>query len=191
MSFETRAVESKDVPILSRLLFDAFARSPFFMWTFDTTDREHVLTDYFESVLHSSIQTGEAFVTAGLEGLAIWEGLKTDAPRAQATSSSRPINYVQAISILKRFRPIEPHVYLSILATAPREQRRGVARALICPVLDDLSYRGFDVYLETDREENLGFYRGLGFEITRQIQLGAGPLMWGMKRGCSRAAQSS
>ena len=79
--------------------------------------------------------------------------------------------------------PSEPHWYLEGLGTHPDWQRRGIASAVLAPVLDVCDADGLPAYLETQKESNVPFYRRHGFEVvgTKQLPVGA-PNIWLMWR---------
>ena len=61
------------------------------------------------------------------------------------------------------------------LATDPDHQRKGLASAVIAPVLERADREGLGAFLETGAEENLGFYARAGFEVTDEVVLPDGP----------------
>ena len=54
--------------------------------------------------------------------------------------------------------------------------------ALIAPGLERADAEGAPVYLETQRESNIPYYRRFGFELTDQISLPDSPPLWLMWR---------
>ena len=88
--------------------------------------------------------------------------------------------------------PSEPHWYLGCLGTHPDWQRRGIASAVLAPVLGHCDADGLPAYLETQRESNVPFYRRHGFEVvgTKQLSNG-GPNMWLMWRDVRPTTLSS
>jgi ribosomal protein S18 acetylase RimI-like enzyme len=87
----------------------------------------------------------------------------------------------EAFEALAAEHPLGPRWYLSTLGVAPEHQRRGIGAALLAAWLAEVDRDGAVAYLETDRSENLGFYRRAGFEeIGRSRVLGV-PL-WRMER---------
>jgi ribosomal protein S18 acetylase RimI-like enzyme len=83
---------------------------------------------------------------------------------------------------LPKWQMRDDHWFLSILATDPRFQGRGVASALMDPVLADADNNGTPVFLRTQREANLAFYRRFGFDVTDTIALERSPTVWTMTR---------
>lgn len=76
--------------------------------------------------------------------------------------------------------PDEPHVHLGPIGVAPGEQRRGVGSALMRCYIEALDNDKAAGYLETDRPENVEFYRKFGFTVQRQEELIGTPVwyMW-------------
>ena len=79
-------------------------------------------------------------------------------------------------------RMAEPHWYLVLLACDPGWQRQGHGSALLAPVLQRADEEGIPAYLETQKEENLPWYRRHGFEVMQEITARGCPRMWAMRR---------
>ena len=62
--------------------------------------------------------------------------------------------------------PREPHWHLGPLAALPQWRRQGVGRRLLQYACQHLDARGSTAWLETDRMQNVAFYRAFGFAIT-------------------------
>lgn len=75
------------------------------------------------------------------------------------------------------------HWYLAALGTDPEAQGRGLAAAVLAPVLDGCDTDGLGAYLESSKEQNLPFYARHGFAVTGTIDLSrGGPRLWTMWR---------
>jgi ribosomal protein S18 acetylase RimI-like enzyme len=76
--------------------------------------------------------------------------------------------------------PAESHVHLGPIAVAPDMQRRGIGTALMQCYVDHLAQERTAGYLETDRPENVEFYRRFGFVVRREEELIGAPIwyMW-------------
>jgi len=83
----------------------------------------------------------------------------------------------------------EPHWYLSLLATDPSWQRRGVGTALLAPVLERCDDRRELAYLETQKAANVPWYGRHGFDLVEQLSPPDCPSMWLMLRDPARAAE--
>jgi len=81
-----------------------------------------------------------------------------------------------------RHHPVEPHWYLSLLATDPTVQGRGIGSALLAPVLDRCDRQATLAYTETQKEANVSWYARAGFEVTGEIRLPDTPTVWCLRR---------
>jgi ribosomal protein S18 acetylase RimI-like enzyme len=77
--------------------------------------------------------------------------------------------------------PAEPHWYLSVIGVVPECRGRGLGRELLRAWLARVDAEGGAGYLETDREENIGFYMREGFEVSRELRV-LGVRVWCMNR---------
>jgi ribosomal protein S18 acetylase RimI-like enzyme len=80
-----------------------------------------------------------------------------------------------AVREIERHHPEEPHFYLSVIGTEPELQGRGIASALLAPVLERCDAGGVPAFLECSKESNVRFYSHHGFVVTDRIDLPGGP----------------
>lgn len=76
------------------------------------------------------------------------------------------LKVISWVSTWSKHDPREPHIHLGPIAVEPDAQGRHVGSKLMeeyCAELDRAETAG---YLETDRPENVAFYRRFGFEVT-------------------------
>jgi GNAT superfamily N-acetyltransferase len=87
---------------------------------------------------------------------------------------------VKWISRWCRLDPEEPHVHLGPIGVAPAAQGQGVGTALMHRYLEYLKQERAAGYLETDRPENVEFYKRFGFVVQRKEVLIGTPIwyMW-------------
>jgi len=75
------------------------------------------------------------------------------------------------------------HVYLFAIAVDPRFQGQGLGKRVMAPMLRYCDEHGLPAYLENSKAQNLGFYRGRGFEVIEDSDVdGNGLPMWLMLR---------
>ena len=67
--------------------------------------------------------------------------------------------------------PITPHTHLGPLAVDPDVQGRHIGQRLMEEYCHDLDRTGAAGYLETDRAENVRFYRRFGFAMADEIDV--------------------
>lgn len=61
--------------------------------------------------------------------------------------------------------PPEPHMHLGPIGVAPEAQGRGIGRRLMERYCEELDRAAMAGYLETDRPENVDFYKRFGFRL--------------------------
>ncbi|HLH27871.1 MAG TPA: GNAT family N-acetyltransferase, partial [Acidimicrobiales bacterium] len=73
--------------------------------------------------------------------------------------------------------------YLQLLAVDPVAQRGGVGGALQRQVYPSADEEGLVCYLETQKRENLAYYRRFGYEVEHELRpVRRGPPLWTMSR---------
>jgi GNAT superfamily N-acetyltransferase len=77
--------------------------------------------------------------------------------------------------------PDEPHIHLGPIGVAPEMQGKGVGSALMQRYVKYLEQQQATGYLETDRPENVEFYKKFGFVIRHQEEI-IGTTTWTMWR---------
>jgi ribosomal protein S18 acetylase RimI-like enzyme len=88
--------------------------------------------------------------------------------------------YLRAIAAT---HPREPHWYLFLLVTDPEDQRRGLGRRLMETALTHIDDEKVGAHLETQKFENVAYYRQFGFELTSEVRPHAyGPPLYSMWR---------
>jgi len=86
------------------------------------------------------------------------------------------------LAAVERRHPKEPHWYLALLGTDPAATGRGLATALLAPVLARCDENGDVAYLETQKEANVAWYARAGFTLSHEIELDGTPKVWCLRR---------
>ena len=177
----------------------AFMQDPFFTFVFPKAARRaRILPWIFEKNLRYGQRYGKVFTSASLEGISLWLGpekpglewmgtllsglvllpLKLSWPELQKSLRlSKFAGQLHQKSISGR------HWYLVGLGVEPSRQGRGVAGALMQPVLALADQEKVACYLDTNNELNIPFYERVGFCVAGKGQASqAGPRTWGMLR---------
>ncbi len=80
-----------------------------------------------------------------------------------------------------RLDPAEPHLHLGPIGVSPSVQGQGVGAALMGYYIDRLETEAIAGYLETNKPENVAFYRNFGFVVRHQEEV-IGTTNWFMWR---------
>jgi GNAT superfamily N-acetyltransferase len=84
---------------------------------------------------------------------------------------------------IDKVHPRERLWYLELLAVDPSVQRRGIGAALQEHLYQEADADQLPSYLETQKEENLAYYRRFGYELVSELRpVRRGPPLWTMRR---------
>ena len=179
----------------------SFYDDPFFMHLSDEPMlRARGLALYMRSHLialgDSAVATGARNATGLLVGICVWQrpgtyplpvsrqvremggSLRALIPRPASLLTG--LRYTLAV---EKARPRDEHWYLCLLAADPMAWRRGVGTALLEPSLATVDDDGLPAYLETQKDDNLAFYRRFGFEEPARLTPSrGGPPLFTMTR---------
>jgi GNAT superfamily N-acetyltransferase len=131
------------------------------------------------------------YTTSDRSGAALWAGpgrWREDLRQSLMLLPMLPVllprilRSTHAVREIERRHPVQPHYYLSVLGTEPKQQGGGIGSALLGPVLRRCDTDGVGAYLESSKESNVGFYVRHGFAVTERIELPEGPALWLMWR---------
>ncbi len=189
---QIRELQSSDIEPLKSLLVRAFEGDPAFQFMVpDTSAWTRFAGRYFELVLHSAHHQGLAFTDRLRRGVALWEAPGTRRSLlAQLWQFCRLAhiygnNFGTALAIQRatqRYRPRRPQWYLTCLATDPGHRGRGVAAALMSPMLALASHQKLPVFLDCLNQDNVSFYLSQGFSMVDEVKLADGLKVWPMIR---------
>jgi GNAT superfamily N-acetyltransferase len=194
-----RIATRDDIPGISAAVTRAFMDYPLMVYMVPAADKRAAkLLDYHElflSKLWPAEDHGIVFTTDGHAGASVWAKpghwkLPTATVLRLLPGMLRIFGFrtlLRTVRILTAFEKRHPkddtHWHLQLLGTDPPMQRKGVGAALMAEVLETCDREGRGAYLETQKIENVAYYRRHGFEVTQEIQLGRrGPRGWLMWR---------
>ena len=190
---EVRPARPDDARQLADMLARAFASDPVSCYLFpDPARRASSLRRFFGVQLRRSyLVRGEVWVEQALQGAALW--IPPSPPRPGLSEVAVQLGLVgvfrRHLGVARRLarllasrHPRAVHYYLGTLGTEPACQRRGIASALLAPVLARCDATGIPVYLESSREENVRFYEARGFGVIETVDVPGGPRLWLMWR---------
>lgn len=190
---EVRPARLEDARGLADMLARAFASDPVSCYLFpDPSQRAVSLRRFFGVQLRQNyLARGEVWVEQGLRGAALWMPPSPAPPGLSELAVHLGLVTVfrQRLGVARRLarllaarHPRASHYYLGTLGTEPACQRRGIASALLAPVLSRCDATGIPVYLESSRKENVRFYEARGFGVVETVEVPGGPCLWLMWR---------
>ncbi len=170
----------------------AFATDPLLRWVWPEDDRYAACAPgFFGLLLDLRRAGGEVWAAQGGAAVAMWDppgGLYTRPepdpwPALQEAFTQQERDSWAVYDQRVGDRATAPHWYLGVLATDPARRGRGLAAAVVAPVLAACDRTGVDAWLETAAAANVTYYRRFGFEVAREVDLpDGGPQCWLLRR---------
>ncbi len=168
----------------AQVLADAFYHYPQLKHYFpDIKKRRKYLKWYMEKVLNCAMRYGEAFVSSDLSGVIfiLPPGHTKVTTFEYARNGFLLVPFVFGLRQYAKVMGCEdfaakayeeimkgrPHYYLWGLAVDPDQQRNGVGKMLLNPLLDKADSENRPVYLETHDEKNVRYYQRKGFALVK------------------------
>jgi GNAT superfamily N-acetyltransferase len=175
---DVRLAEQRDVPRIAATLTIALADSRWTRWALPDDGRMQRLTRLNElDAGHRGVSTHTAWVTDDVSAVAVWEPPAGTAslPADVRAALARELPYLAAdrwpavaatADLTAAERPAEPHWWLAHLGVRPTSRRRGLAAAVLAPVLVRCDAEGTLAAAAVHSWANVRFLRGFGFEVT-------------------------
>ena len=192
MNLVLRKYSPADVDACVSVLADAFVSSPLHLSAFGN-GRIDQNRRFFRLALRNMF-SGQAFVAlhegalCGYVHFRAWPyclPAPEEIPNAAATllkSMGEAVpKFIQWFARWCHLDPQEPHVHLGPIGVAPARQRQGIGTALMDLYIAELEQERSIGYLETDRVENVSFYKKFGF-VVKHEEVVIGATTWYMSR---------
>jgi GNAT superfamily N-acetyltransferase len=193
---EVRRIRHRERDAALGTVVEAFRTDPQVRWYFpDDASYDVVARRFFGLLIDTRIDGGEVWIADDAAAVAMWVppggnllGPEYVASRYAEVVAGLPEPAPQRIAevdeVVDALLPEDPHWYLGVLACRPGWQKRGLAGAVIAPVLDAADRAGVPVALETSTVGNVDFYIRRGFAVLASRTTGkpAGPTIRVMRR---------
>jgi GNAT superfamily N-acetyltransferase len=143
----------------------------------------------FRALAASAFDAGTAQRTSDGSGVAIWlpPGVHGDdgpveSVVADSLAEGTQAEFGQLLEGTERYRPVEPHWYLSLIGVDASRRSAGSGAALMEQGLRRCDRDRRPAYLWSSNPRNLSFYERHGFEMVGTIQKGSSPPIFPMLR---------
>jgi GNAT superfamily N-acetyltransferase len=182
---DVRLAEQRDVPRIAATLTIALGDSRWTRWALPDDGRMQRLTRLNElDAGHRGVSTGTAWVTEDVTAVAVWEppaGAEGTAPLPADVRAAlaRELPYLAADrwpavagteALVAAARPEGPHWWLAHLGVRPTARRKGLAAAVLAPVLVRCDAEGTPAAAAVHSWANVRFLRGFGFEVSSEAR---------------------
>lgn len=172
-----------DVDLIKRILLVSFKNDPHVTWLLEASKNKSKLNVLIDYVVHQTLRRGEVYFSDDNNGVALW-----DCERSEKMS----VHYIwrnlafliqigiqSVIRIVKseahvhnNFRNYPRYCHLYMIGVLPEAQGRGLASALMNPMIRRMKEKSIPVFLETANLRNVIIYKKKGFKIFETITNG-------------------
>ena len=183
---EARSHHSK---LVIDTLVEAFREDPVFNWISSNPAYQEF---FFKTMTPYFLNNGYATLHKSGNGAMLWsppnkkpKPLLTLKNTTHLMKTSSLTNLARGIKVLLQLEfshPKKPHYYLLAIGTNSEGRGKGFGTALIKDLLRRCDEESVPAYLENTNKNNLAFYQGHGFNVTKRIDLLSGPSIWLMMR---------
>jgi len=186
-----RTARAEELEAITHTMTMAFSTDPAGRWIFpNALDFVAHFPGFVDAYCGISVDRGTAFVTDGLEAVAMW--LDPDA----SVDEQRLQNYIEqhfpaavqedmagVIGEMERYHPDDESCwYLPFIGVDVYYQRRGLGARLMKTMTFRLDESRAPAYLESTNPANISLYERHGFEVMGEIQVGSSPVFTPMLR---------
>ena len=171
----------------------AFGADPVARWMYEDPHQYLLhIPRLFRALGTSSFDAGAAQRTDNGLGVALWlpPGVHGDDGSLKAVIADSMVEKKQAevatvFERTERYRPAEPHWYLSLIGVEAFHRNKGCGAALLQNGLRRCDREHLPAYLWSSNPLNISLYKRHGFEISGTIQVCSSPSIFPMLR-CAR-----
>ena len=193
-ALSARQAEPGEYLAVARLLAEVFFDDPMYAWLVPSTKRrKSAITNLFNTACDvlSTADRAAVWTTDAFVGGAIWTPPGQPNPSiAMALRVASDMIFglrwgmFRQMEVESSLTPInERHWYLNTIGVVASERGRGIGSALLAPIISRCDRDRLPIYLNTNTDDNVRFYRGRGFEIIREIDLDHGRMhLYEMRR---------
>ncbi len=188
-----RRATSADATALSQTMARAFHDDPMMCHLLpDAAARPGKTPRVFALMFKMALPFGACDVTSGYEAAAIWRPpghahipfwqYITNAGTLLGAFGSGVLKVMRTMDVVEKVHPTEPHWYLQAIGTDPDKQGKGYGGRVMRHQLARIDASGLPAYLESSKDTNIPIYQSFGFELTGEIRIPNGPVLYPMWR---------
>lgn len=188
-----RRATQADVGRMAEMLGRAFRDDPLILHLLpEEQGRAAKLPKLFRLLLKLGMPYGACDLTEGFESAAVWRPpgkwhipvwqYLTNGPDFLTVFGLGALRVMATMDQIEKVHPSIPHWYLQAIGTDPDKQGKGFGGVVMRHQLALIDSQNLPAYLESSKEKNIPIYASLGFELTGEIRVKNGPILYPMWR---------
>ena len=177
----------EDKSIVVNILSKSFINDPHMNWLLEESKNKNKLKIIMGYVFEESVARGTVYINDDNTAAVLWNSEKKEAISFQYIYRNLSFLFRVGIRVTIRCLKTDKLIYdqypknskycqLYLIGVLPEEQGKGLASALMNPMIEDMRKKNISMHLETANPKNVKIYKKKGFTIFKTLQLGSNTL---------------
>jgi ribosomal protein S18 acetylase RimI-like enzyme len=171
-----------DVDLIKNILLVSFRNDPHVTWLLEESKNKSKLKVLIDYVVHQTLRRGEIYLSDD-NAVALWDFERNE--RMSFHYIWRNLAFLIRIGIKSvvrivkseaqvhsNFRKYPRYCHLYMIGVLPEEQGKGLASALMNPMIQRMKEHSIPLFLETANLRNVDIYKKKGFKIFKTLTIG-------------------
>jgi ribosomal protein S18 acetylase RimI-like enzyme len=183
-----RTATLADVDLIKSILLESFKNDPHLTWLLEESRNKFKLNVLIDYVVHQTLRKGEIYLTDDNKAVALWDCERNEKMSFHYIWRNLAfliqIGIKSVVRILKseahvhnNFRKYARYCHLYMIGVLPEAQGKGLASALMNPMIQRMKEKSIPLFLETANRRNVDIYKKKGFKIFETLTIGDNSLV--------------
>ena len=172
-----------DVDLIKNILLVSFKNDPHVNWLLEESKNKSKLNALIDYVVHQTLRKGEIYLSDDDDAVALWDFERNE--KLSFHYIWRNLAFLIQIGIKpvvrivnseahvhNNFRKYPRYCHLYMIGVKPEAQGKGLASALMNPMIQRMKEKSIPLFLETANPRNVGIYKKKGFKIFETLTIG-------------------
>ena len=178
-----RIATPADVDLIKNILLVSFENDPHVNWLLEESKNKSKLNILIDYVAHQTLRKGEIYLSDDNNAVALWDFERNE--KLSFHYIWRNLSFLIQIGIKpvvrivtsearvhSNFRKYPRYCHLYMIGVLPEAQGKGLASALMNPMIQKMKERSIPLFLETANPRNVEIYKKKGFKIFETLTIG-------------------
>src|SRR5215469_5560759 len=172
-----------DVDLIKRILLVSFKNDPHVNWLLEESNNKFKLNILIDYVVHQTLRRGEIYLSDDNNAVALWDFERNEEMSFHYIWRNLAFLIRIGVKSVVRIVKSETHVHnnlrkyprychLFMIGVMPEAQGKGLASALMNPMIRRMKIRSIPVFLETANLRNVDIYKHKGFKMFETLAIG-------------------
>lgn len=177
-----RIATSADADLIKNILLVSFQKDPHVNWLLEQSKSKFKLKILIDYVVHQTFRRGEIYLSDDNNAAALWDCERNEKLSFHYIWRNLAFLFQIGIKSVVRIVKSEAHVHnnfrkyprychLYMIGVLPGARGKGLASALMNPMIQKMKERSIPLFLETANPRNVEIYKKKGFKIFETLTI--------------------